>query len=509
VTEVVVDTDLGAALAELEELERFLGPRLEWQMPWTPNPRQAEFLALPHREALYGGAAMGGKTSALLMASAQYIHVPGYAALILRRTSPQLQGADGPIEQAHRLFADLLASGQMEWSKSELELRMKGGGKIKFGHMAEDNSYIQYQGHAFQFIGFDELTHFLEKQYVWMFNRLRRGGGLAANVPLRMRGATNPGGIGHDWVGARFAIREDGTQDLEATRNKETGEVRPFVTARLDDNKANADVEEYRRSLSNLDSTTRAQLEHGRWIRDGEGLVYKFNRKRNLIPAFDRSAGPWRYVASVDLGTSQSKPTTAIGVTAYHEHKNLAVHVRSEARAGMIPSTIADWLEELFAEFEIETVVVDAGGLGGGYVGEFNLRFGQIAVPAQKRDKLGYRSLMNGALEKGELLIVGWEQDGKVMGPNAALVAELESLCWHENGLDVPRGADDHLTDQLLYGWRHCFGFAAEAPSEKPQHGSPEWFAEEERRMEEAVDAALAEELAWIEETPWYEGGID
>jgi hypothetical protein len=500
-----VTDDLDTVVAELEALERFLGPKLQWQMPWTPHERQQEFLALTCREALYGGAAMGGKTAALLMAAAQYIHVPGYSALILRRTHGELLGADGPIEQAKRLFDDLLGSGEMTWVKSEMTLRTNWGSSIKFGHMATEDDFLQYQGQAFQFVGYDELTHFKEHMYTYLFSRLRGGGGLGSNVPLRIRGATNPGGIGHDWVGKRFAIREDGSQDIEATRNPETDELRPFITARLADNAANADINEYRKSLSNLDTMRRNQLEHGRWIRDGEGLVYKFNRKRNLIPAFDRSAGPWRYVASVDLGTSQSKPTTAIGISAYHEHKNLVVHIQSEARAGMIPSTIADRLAELRADYEIDTIVVDEGGLGRGYTGEFNLRFGEIAIGASKRDKLGFRSLMNGALEQGQLLIVGWVDDGdNVGGPNKGLVGELESLCWDERGLDVSKGAADHLTDQLLYGWRYCYGFAAESPENRPAPGTPEWALEEERRMEEA-----ASEDEWDDERPWYEGGVE
>lgn len=497
-----VKDELAQIFADIEALESFLGPERTWVCPWTPNPQQAKFLALTCREALYGGAAGGGKTGALLMAAAQYIHVPGYNALILRRTYVELLGADAPVAQARRLFEDLLVSGQMKWIKSEMRLETAWGSNIRFGHIAQKGDEIQYQGQALQFVGYDELTHFEEEMYLYLFSRMRGGGGLGSHVPLRMRGATNPGGIGHDWVGKRFGIREDGTQDPAKALSK-NGKLRVFVRARLEDNAANLDVEEYGEGLSELGTTRRRQLRDGYWVRDGNGIIYSgFDRKVNLVRRFKREEGPWRFVAAVDLGTSQSEPTTAIVVLAYHEYKPQVVVVQSEAHAGMIPSTIADRLQELMQEFELERVIVDEGGLGKGYTGEFNLRFhGQFAEGAQKRDKLGFRSLMNGAFESGELLIVGWEHEGDIQGPNAKLCVELETLPWDDKGLDCPKGAADHYSDALLYGWRATAAYAAEAaPDAEPERGTPQWAAAEERRMEEM---ASAEEP----ETPWWEGG--
>jgi hypothetical protein len=500
-TPEVVKDELASIFADIEALEKFLGPERSWVCPWKPNPQQEKFLNLTCYEALYGGAAGGGKTGALLMAAAQYIHVPGYSALVLRRTYVELLGADAPVAQARRLFEDLLVSGQMKWVKSEMRLETAWGSEIRFGHIATPGDEIQYQGQALQFVGFDELTHFEEDMYLYLFSRMRAGGGLATHVPLRVRGATNPGGIGHDWVGKRFGIESDGTQNPAKAIGK-NGKLRVFVRARLEDNSANLDVEAYDMGLSELGSTRRSQLRDGHWIRDGTGIVYSgFHRKVNLTRRFDREAGPWRYVIAVDLGTSQSEPTTAIVVLAYHEHKPTVVVVQSEAHAGMIPSTIADRLQELMEDFEVERVIVDEGGLGKGYTGEFNLRFGQIAEGAQKRDKLGFRSLVNGAFENGELLIVGWESEGDIHGPNAKLVSELETLPWDEKGLDCPKGAADHYSDALLYGWRATASYAAEAGKPPaPPHGSLAWAAEEEQRMEEAASAEGPE-------TPWWEGG--
>src|SRR4051812_7334087 len=67
-----------------------LGVRLTRWIPHYPHPPQEAFLSLDCREAMYGGAAGGGKSDALLMAALQYVDVPGYSALILRRTFPDL-----------------------------------------------------------------------------------------------------------------------------------------------------------------------------------------------------------------------------------------------------------------------------------------------------------------------------------------------------------------------------------------------------------------------------------
>ena len=66
---------------------------------------QALFLTLDCFEAFYGGAVGGGKTAALLMAALQYVDTPGYAALILRRTFPELEQPDSLIPQSMRWFA--------------------------------------------------------------------------------------------------------------------------------------------------------------------------------------------------------------------------------------------------------------------------------------------------------------------------------------------------------------------------------------------------------------------
>src|SRR5574340_387166 len=87
--------------------------------PWTPTPPQAAFLLLDGLEALYGGAAGGGKSDALLVAALQYVDVPGYAALLLRRTYPDLALPGAIMDRAKEWLGPHLAAGSVRWIETD------------------------------------------------------------------------------------------------------------------------------------------------------------------------------------------------------------------------------------------------------------------------------------------------------------------------------------------------------------------------------------------------------
>ena len=225
-------------------------------IPHKPTPPQQAFLDLPHLEALYGGSAGGGKSNALLMAALQYVHVPGYAALILRRTYADLSLPGAIMDRSH----DWLRGTAAKWNDREKTWTFPSGATLTFGYLQTENDRYRYQSAEFQTVCFDELTQFTETQYTYLFSRLRRLKGV--DIPLRMRSASNPGGEGHGWVYDRFM--PDLTPDAIEHREK-TG--RMFIPARLDDN-PHIDQAAYRESLAELDDVTRRQLEEGLWVTD-------------------------------------------------------------------------------------------------------------------------------------------------------------------------------------------------------------------------------------------------
>ncbi|MBU2395739.1 MAG: phage terminase large subunit [Gammaproteobacteria bacterium] len=218
--------------------------RMPLYCPHQPTYKQLLFLSLKTEEGFYGGAAGGGKSDALLMAALQYVDTPGYAALLLRRTFKALTLPEALLDRSR-----MWLSGHATWYAEPSCFRFPSGASITFGYLEHDKDVEQYQSAAFQFIGFDELTQFTEYQYRYMHSRTRRLVG--SDIPIRIRGASNPGSIGHEWVKQRFLIEG---RDYS----------RPFIPALLDDN-PHVDRPAYVKSLNNLDPITRARLLKGDW----------------------------------------------------------------------------------------------------------------------------------------------------------------------------------------------------------------------------------------------------
>jgi predicted phage terminase large subunit-like protein len=238
-------------------------------IPITPTTKQAIFLALPILESLYGGAAGGGKSIALLAGALQFADQPGYRALLLRRTYADLNLPEALIPLSHQWL-----QGKAAWNGKLNEWTFPSGATLTFGYLETEIDKYRYQGAALQFVGFDELTQFTESQYSYLFGRLRRRTG--TEVPLRMRAASNPGGVGHDWVKKRFLTDEDAE--------------RLFVPARLEDN-PHLDAESYEQSLKRLDPVTRRQLRYGDWDIHADGVF-----KRDWFRYWRREGDYYRLV---------------------------------------------------------------------------------------------------------------------------------------------------------------------------------------------------------------------
>ena len=222
------------------------------------HPKQLAFLMLPHREAMYGGAGGGGKSVALLAGALQYVDIAGYGALIIRKTYPQLSQSSGLIPRSH----EWLAGTDAKWDEQERIWTFPSGATLKFGHMEHRNSKYQYQGAEYQYVGYDELTAFDESSYRFLFGWLRRPtAGPLSHIPLRMRAASNPGGIGHDWVKRYF---------VDAGPSPE----RFFLPASAKDNPS-LDLPSYLESLSYLDPVTRAQIMNGDWTARHGGSKFR------------------------------------------------------------------------------------------------------------------------------------------------------------------------------------------------------------------------------------------
>jgi hypothetical protein len=251
--------------------------------PHAPEPPQHAFLMLDElgiEEALYGGAAGGGKSDAMLMSALRYVNVPGYAALLLRKSYADLAKPGALMDRAKSWLA---GRADVAWSERDFRFTFPSGARLDFGYLQTRNDRYTYQSAEYQFVGFDELTQFEEADYTYLFSRIRRPElpdhatpeerlrvEALTRVPLRMRGATNPGNRGHEWVKRRFIDRLPSPDDPEDSPAK--ARARIFIPARLADN-PHVDRAGYERMLGNLTGVERARLRDGDWNAD-DGTRY-------------------------------------------------------------------------------------------------------------------------------------------------------------------------------------------------------------------------------------------
>lgn len=307
-----------------------LQPKLTKYIPHKPTPKQALFLVLERfgiEEALFGGAAGPGKSDGLLMAALQYVDVPGYAALILRRTYKQLTQANALISRSH----EWLGGTDAHWRGSTHTWYFPSGATLSFGALEHEDSVHNYDSAEFQMVGFDELTQFSIWQYRYVaFSRVRRIVGL--DVPLRRLSASNPVGPGYKWVKGRFVDRE--------TR----APGRAFIPARLEDN-PHLNYDEYAKGLSGLDPITKQQLLAGIWTARAGGGKFRREWFGDPVDAAPRGAQivsvrRWDLAATAVEDSSSGDPDWTVGCRMTRDDETGVYYVEDVVRVRESPRNV-------------------------------------------------------------------------------------------------------------------------------------------------------------------------
>lgn len=299
---------------------------------WRPHPGpQTRFLRLVCFEALYGGAAGGGKSDALLVDAIRYVgrgYGTHYNALLLRRTFPELETS--LIRRSRELYPILGG----RYNEQKKTWTFPEGETVMFGHLETEADVYRYQGSAFQFVGFDELTTFSEFVYLYLFSRVRSAHG----VPCRIRAATNPGGIGHAWVRRRFFdfvsrkskqpaaagevrwyVRENDVE-REVAHDYPGASSRTFIPARLSDNPALMQNDPgYASRLAALPRLERERLAGGDWDVEPAKKDYWDSAKCGVLRARLPNADVKSRARAWDFGATASPDADATcGVLQAH-----------------------------------------------------------------------------------------------------------------------------------------------------------------------------------------------
>lgn len=260
-----------------------------------PGP-QTWFLDNPASICIYGGAAGGGKTFALLLDAIRHREVPGFGAVIFRRVHKQVVSQGGLWDAAGKMLPLLGAVP----NRSEMCWRFPSGARLTFAHLAHEDTVYDWQGSELPLCAFDELTHFTEAQFWYMLSRNRTTCGV---VPY-IRATCNPDA--DSWVATflswwidqttgqaipersgkvRWMVRiddriqwGDSREEMEARYPTIPPKSVSFVPARLEDNRILEKADPgYRATLLALPLVERERLLGANWkVRPSAGLV--FNR---------------------------------------------------------------------------------------------------------------------------------------------------------------------------------------------------------------------------------------
>ena len=399
---------------------------------------QEDFLAAGEIDVLYGGAAGGGKSFAMIIDPLRYAHRSAHRALIIRRSMPELREL---IDKSRELYPKAFPG--CKYKEVEKMWLFPSGAKLEFGFLERDADVYRYQGQAYSFIGFDEITH-LPTEFAWNYlgSRLRT---TDPEIEVYMRCTANPGGAGAHWVKKRYI---DPAPPNESFRGAD-GLTRKFIPARLQDNPYLAKDGRYEQMLASLPPTQRQQLLDGNWdVAEGAAFT-EFSPFTHVIPPFEIPVG-WERTKGIDYGYASE---SACIWGAVDPNDGTLIIYRELYRKGLLGTELASMITEM--EYEdpfsvpgvLDTACWSRTGTTGPTVGETLQRAGHKLRRADK-------NRIQGKIQIHEYLKV--KQSGRpriqIFNTCPNLIRELQSIPLDKSKPeDVDTHASDHAYDALRY----------------------------------------------------------
>lgn len=428
------------------------------EVVFRPNKGpQVDFLAAPEKEVLYGGAAGGGKSFAMLVDLLRYASNGNHRALLLRRTLAELTEL---IDQSRKLYPKAFPGAVFRESKNTWSF--PSGATALFSYVDKDNDVTRYQGQSFTWIGVDELGQY-PTPYVWNYlrSRLRT---TDPEIQTYMRASANPGGVGGWWLKKMFvdpavpndpfwATDIDSGNILRYGPNHPTNADQPlyqrrFIPARLTDNPFLMESGEYEAMLLSLPEVERRRLLEGDWdVADGAAFS-EFDRSKHVVEPFEVPYN-WPRLRAADYG--YSSPSCVLwGAVDWDGNIWIYRELYDKGYTGETLARIINALEEHDPLMQIS--VLDGACWSkhgtGPSIAETMIRNGTRWIPADK-------NRIPGKIELHRRLAVDERTDEpklKIFSTCTNLIRTLPTIPLSKtNSEDVDTKADDHAYDALRY----------------------------------------------------------
>ena len=410
----------------------------EAEILFQPNEGpQTDFLAASETDVLYGGAAGGGKSYAMLVDPLRYCHRPAHRALILRRSMPELREL---IDKSRELYPKAVPG--CKFREVEKIWNFPSGAKLEFGFLERDADVYRYQGQAYSWIGFDEITH-LPTEFPWNYlaSRLRT---TDSEITPYMRCTANPGGVGAHWVKKRYLDDKPN----ESFIGKD-GLTRKFIPARLEDNPYLAEDGRYEQMLKALPDVQRKQLLEGNWDVNEGAAFTEFDLDVHVITPFEVPVS-WERIKGIDYGYASE--SACVWGTIDPSDNTLIIY-RELYRKGLTGQDLGSIITQMELEdpYSVQGVLDTAAwartGTTGPTVGESLQKEGHKLRRADK-------NRIQGKIQIHEYLRL--QQSGRprlqIFNSCPNLIRELQSIPLDKsNPEDVNTHAPDHAYDALRY----------------------------------------------------------
>lgn len=430
---------------------------------------QEKFLSSKADIAIYGGAAGGGKSYALLMDPLRYIYsVRGFGCVIFRRTSPQITNEGALWDTSENLYGRIGAIPRV----SSKDWRFPPyNNTVSFSHLELESNLLDYQGAQIPCIGFDELTHFTKKQFFYMLSRNRSMSGIKGYL----RATCNPDP--DSWVAefiswwidqeTGFPIKEragkirymyrDGDDIVWGNSVDELAKKYPkldpefdlktvtFIPSSIFDNKKLLERDpSYLSNLNALPLVERMQLRDGNWkIRAAQGTVFKreWFEIVDTAPANAKRVRHWDRAAT-EPNPENEDPDWTAGVKVSRDVNGI-FYIEHVTRLRKTPAKVVEAIKNTATQDGVSTYVglwqdpAQAGKFEVSYYTRALAGFIVRVVP-QTKNKLAYALPLSAQCEAGNVKIVrgDWNDD---------FLNEIESFSGdgktHDDQVDGATGA--------------------------------------------------------------------